>query len=63
MFQGSTYVNSIYGQVNRTGLTVAGAALLGVSGNLSSIVYQMVNYMKMKSYTKKFHINKFYNLT
>ena len=31
--QGSTYVNTLYGQVNRTGLVLAGAALLGVSGN------------------------------
>ena len=30
--QGSTYVNDIYGLVNRTGLLVAGAGLLGVSG-------------------------------
>ena len=30
--QGSTIVNDLYGSVNRTGLIVAGAALLGVSG-------------------------------
>lgn len=30
--QGSTIVNDLYGSVNRTGLVVAGAALLGVSG-------------------------------
>jgi len=30
--KGSTYVNTLYGQVNRTGLVLAGAALLGVSG-------------------------------
>ena len=33
--QGSTIVNDLYGSVNRTGLVVAGAALLGVSGQLS----------------------------
>ena len=36
MFQGSSYVNAVYGQVNRTGLIIAGAALLGVSGNLEN---------------------------
>jgi len=30
--KGSSYVNTFYGQVNRTGLIVAGAALLGFSG-------------------------------
>ena len=30
--QGSTLVNDLYGTVNRTGLIVSGAALLGVSG-------------------------------
>jgi len=30
--KGSTIVNDLYGSVNRTGLVVAGAALLGVSG-------------------------------
>ena len=30
--QGSTIVNDLYGSVNRTGLVIAGAALIGVSG-------------------------------
>ena len=30
--QGSTYLNNVYGQVNRTGLLVAGATLLALSG-------------------------------
>ena len=32
MFQGSSIFNDLYGSVNRTGLVVAGAALIGVSG-------------------------------
>ena len=32
LFQGSTIVNDLYGSVNRTGLILAGAALVGVSG-------------------------------
>ena len=32
IFQGSSIFNDLYGSVNRTGLVVAGAALIGVSG-------------------------------
>ena len=47
--QGSTIVNDLYGSVNRTGLVVAGAALLGVSGQLDFIInwsshFQDINY-------------------
>ena len=42
--QGSTIVNDFYGSVNRTGLVIAGAALLGISGdsncNLIDFLYQ-----------------------
>ena len=32
LFQGSSIFNDVYGSVNRTGLVIAGAALIGVSG-------------------------------
>ena len=32
LFQGSSIFNDLYGSVNRTGLVIAGAALIGVSG-------------------------------
>ena len=32
VLKGSTFTNSIYGFVNRTGLLVAGAGLVGISG-------------------------------
>ena len=32
--QGSSIFNDVYGSVNRTGLVIAGAALIGVSGRV-----------------------------
>ena len=34
VLKGSTFTNSIYGFVNRTGLLVAGAGLVGISGRI-----------------------------
>ena len=38
-FQGSSVVNSFYGGVNRAGLQLAGAALLGTGGKLWNIFH------------------------
>ena len=39
VLKGSTFTNSIYGFVNRTGLLVAGAGLVGISGKHNLCVY------------------------
>ena len=38
VLKGSTFTNSIYGFVNRTGLLVAGAGLVGISGKYNLCV-------------------------
>ena len=44
VLKGSTFTNSIYGFVNRTGLLVAGAGLVGISGKQAILIIAYVYF-------------------